>query len=151
MGDARRLQPVADIARHDERSAARQHAGLARAGAGVGSEGTRCWQARDARAGRTGSPSSIAIGRPRTAAQTGGGMTASLVLHVGLLLLLVVVAGGKVAQDYIENELTEIAYIEARYGEDVAAKVKLKEKSRRPEPPGRGRPPRGARWPGRRG
>nr|MEE4267826.1 TonB family protein [Candidatus Krumholzibacteria bacterium] len=72
------------------------------------------------------------------AAQTGGGMTASLVLHVGLLLVLVVMAGGKAAQTYIENELTEIAYIEARYGEDVAAKVKLKEPARRPEPPGRG-------------
>lgn len=73
------------------------------------------------------------------AAQTGGGMTASLVLHAGLILLLVVVAGGKAAHTYIENELTEIAYIEARYGEDVAAKVKMKETPRvRPEPPGRG-------------
>lgn len=72
------------------------------------------------------------------AAQTGGGMTASVVIHAGLLLLLVLVAGGKAAQNYIENELTEIAYIEARYGEDVAAKVKLKEPPRRPEPPGRG-------------
>ena len=66
--------------------------------------------------------------------QTTGGMTASFVLHAGLLFLLTVMAGGQAARAMIENELTEIAYIEARYGEDVAAKVKM----RRPEPPGRG-------------
>ncbi|RKZ11717.1 hypothetical protein DRQ50_13150, partial [bacterium] len=70
--------------------------------------------------------------------QTRGGMTASFVLHAGLLFLLTVMVGGQAARTMMDNELTEIAYIEARYGEDVAAKVKMREKPRRPEPPGRG-------------
>ncbi len=70
---------------------------------------------------------------------TGGGMAASFVLHGGLLLLLALLAGRQAAIIHEGGELTEIAYIEAKYGEDVAAKVKLKEKPRlRPEPPGRG-------------
>jgi TonB family protein len=64
--------------------------------------------------------------------QTTGGMTVSVVLHAALLLALVAAAGAHVVRKGLEQELTEIAYIEARYGEDVAAKVKLK------EPPGRG-------------
>jgi len=70
---------------------------------------------------------------------TGGGMAASFVIHGGLLLLLVLLVGQQAASISAGGELTEIAYIEAKYGEDVAAKVKLKEKPRfRPEPPGRG-------------
>jgi TonB family protein len=69
-----------------------------------------------------------------------GGMAASFVLHGALLLLLAVVVGRQAAVITEGGELTEIAYIEAKYGEDVAAKVKLKEKpvARRPEPPGAG-------------
>lgn len=80
---------------------------------------------------------------------TGGGMAASFVIHGGLLLLLALVAGRQAAVIQQGGELTEIAYIEARYGEDVAAKVKIKEKAveqakvqeaprARPEPPARG-------------
>ena len=70
---------------------------------------------------------------------TRGAMTASFVLHGGLLLLLALLAGRQAAIINEGGELAEIAYIEARYGEEVAAKVKLKEKPRmRPEPPGRG-------------
>jgi len=64
--------------------------------------------------------------------QTTGGMTVSIALHAALLALLAAAAGAHVVRKGLENELTEIAYIEARYGEDVAAKVRLK------EPPGRG-------------
>jgi len=70
--------------------------------------------------------------------QTTGGMTASFVLHAGLLFLLTLAVGVRVASQTIEDELMEIAYIEARYGEDVAAKVKLKESQWRPSPAGRG-------------
>lgn len=70
--------------------------------------------------------------------QTSGGMTVSVVLHAALLTVLAVAAGAHVVREGLEDELTEIAYIEARYGEDVAAKVKLKDPLRRPEPPGRG-------------
>ena len=70
--------------------------------------------------------------------QTTGGMTASFVLHAGLLFLLTLAVGARVASQTIEDELMEIAYIEARYGEDVAAKVKLKESQWRPSPAGRG-------------
>jgi TonB family protein len=70
---------------------------------------------------------------------TRGGMTASFVIHGGLLLLLALVAGRQAAIINEGGELMEIAYIEAKYGEDVAAKVKIKEAPRmRPEPPGRG-------------
>ena len=66
--------------------------------------------------------------------QTTGGMTASVIAHAGLLLLLTLATGARAVSQAMDRELTEIAYIEARYGEDVASKVKL----RRPEPPGRG-------------
>ncbi|MFO7655115.1 MAG: TonB family protein [Candidatus Krumholzibacteriia bacterium] len=69
---------------------------------------------------------------------TGGGMAVSCILHGGLLLLLIVTMGRQAAELGGDDPLTEIAYIEARYGEDVAAKVKLREKLRRPEPPGMG-------------
>ncbi len=70
---------------------------------------------------------------------TGGGMAASVALHGGLLLLLALLMGRQALVRQEGGELTEIAYIEARYGEDVAAKVKMKEKPRgRPEPPGTG-------------
>jgi TonB family protein len=66
-------------------------------------------------------------------------MAASLILHAGLILLLGTLVGGQAALSRMQDELTEIAYIEARYGEDVAAKVKIKERpSLRPEMPGRG-------------
>ena len=69
--------------------------------------------------------------------QTTGGMTASFVLHAGLLFLLTVGRGRRRwPVRRVEDELMEIAYIEARYGEDVAAKVKLKETPWRPEPRG---------------
>jgi len=70
--------------------------------------------------------------------QTKGGMTVSFILHAGLLFLLTLAVGAKVASQTAGDELMEIAYIEARYGEDVAAKVKLKEKLWRPSPAGRG-------------
>ena len=74
-----------------------------------------------------------AISRSR---QTGGSFAASTVIHVLALLLLAFMAGRE-AVEYLQNdELTEIAYIEARYGEDVAQKVKLKKLD--PGPPGRG-------------
>lgn len=70
---------------------------------------------------------------------TRGGMATSFVLHGGLLLLLALMVGRQAALINEGGELMEIAYIEAKYGEDVAAKVKIKEKSTlRPEPPGRG-------------
>jgi protein TonB len=71
--------------------------------------------------------------------QTRRGMTASAALHLALLVPLALTVGGTAVRQAAGDELTEIAYIEARYGEDVAAKVKLKETPRRrPEPPGRG-------------
>jgi TonB family protein len=72
---------------------------------------------------------------------TGGGMALSFALHGGLLLLLGLMAGHQASLIKEGGELTEIAYIEATYGEDVAAKVKLKQKpiqKPRPEPPGQG-------------
>lgn len=64
-----------------------------------------------------------AIDRSR---QTGGSLAASTGLHVLLLLLLTFLVGREAAERWTGDELTEIAYIEARYGEDVAEKVKLK-------------------------
>ncbi len=70
---------------------------------------------------------------------TRGGMATSFVLHGALLAVLALMAGRQAARVDNGAELMEIAYIEARYGEDVAAKVKIKETPRpRPEPPGRG-------------
>lgn len=71
--------------------------------------------------------------------QTGGSMTTSVALHAALLFALTLMMGGPAIKDALQEQLTEIAYIEAHYGEDVAAKVKLKEPPRRkPEPPGAG-------------
>jgi protein TonB len=70
--------------------------------------------------------------------QTRGGLAASGAIHAALLLLLIIAMGRQVQELDLGHELTEIAYIEARYGEDVAAKVKLKAPPRRPEPFGMG-------------
>ena len=75
----------------------------------------------------------LAIDRSR---QTGGSFAASTVIHVLALLLLTFLAGREAIEHLQGDELTEIAYIEARYGEDVAQKVKLKKLD--PGPPGRG-------------
>jgi len=70
---------------------------------------------------------------------TQGGMFLSFAIHAGLLVLLMTMVGQQVATALDTDELTEIAYIEARYGEDVAAQVKLKERPRgNPEPFGMG-------------
>ncbi len=60
-------------------------------------------------------------------AATSGGFGVSIAVHGGLLLLLMFIMqmGPKII-DSAMDELNEIAYIEARYGEDVAKKVKLK-------------------------
>jgi TonB family protein len=74
-------------------------------------------------------------------AQTGGSFLASIVVHALLLLLLTLVIGRAALEKLADYELTHIAYIEARYGEDVAEKVKLKELPSRklaPGPPGPG-------------
>ncbi len=58
---------------------------------------------------------------------TGGGFGISLGLHGALLLLLLMLMRmGAQGVDQIADELTEIAYIEAKYGEEVAEKVRLK-------------------------
>ncbi len=62
---------------------------------------------------------------------TGGAMASSVGIHMGLFLLLGLMLSTHAARLSSSNGLTEIAYIEARYGEDVAAKVVIK------EPPGR--------------
>ncbi len=60
-------------------------------------------------------------------AATSGGFGVSIAVHGGLLLLLMfIMQMGPKLVDGVMDELTEIAYIEARYGEDVAKKVKLK-------------------------
>ncbi len=72
---------------------------------------------------------------------TGGGMALSFAIHAGLLLGLGLMVGHQAAMIEEGGELTEIAYIEATYGEDVAAKVKMRKKPSpvpKPEPPGRG-------------
>ncbi len=72
---------------------------------------------------------------------TGGGMAVSFAIHAGLLLMLGLMVGHQAAMMDAGGELTEIAYIEAHYGEDVAAKVKLRQKASpvpKPQPPGRG-------------
>lgn len=73
--------------------------------------------------------------------QTGGSFATSVVVHILVLLLVIFLAGREVADRFSGDELTEIAYIEARYGEDVAEKVKLKElpgRKNAPGPPGPG-------------
>ena len=70
---------------------------------------------------------------------TQGSIALSFAIHGGLLLLLFIMISRQVAMVQEGGELTEIAYIEARYGEDVAAKVKMKAKPRRDlSPPGMG-------------
>lgn len=67
--------------------------------------------------------------------QTGGSFAASALVHALLLLLLSLVAGRAAIDHFAQNELTHIKYIEARYGEDVAEKVKLKDVApRKPAP-----------------
>lgn len=70
---------------------------------------------------------------------TGGGMALSIGLHAAILLLIGVVAGHQAPMATGDDDLMEIAYVEATLGEDVVAKVKAKQKPRpRPEPAGRG-------------
>jgi TonB family protein len=72
---------------------------------------------------------------------TRGSLVASTALHALLFLLLLYQVGRQAGLLEKVGELTEIAYIEATYGEDVAAKVKLKQMPLRPqlaEEPGRG-------------
>jgi len=57
---------------------------------------------------------------------TRGGLIASVVIHAALLFLLFFYLERQAAGNVEGEELTEIAYIEAHYGEDVAAKVRLK-------------------------
>ncbi len=60
-------------------------------------------------------------------AATGGGFGVSIAVHGALLLfLLLVMRMGASSVNQVVDELTEIAYIESRYGEDVAEKVRLK-------------------------
>jgi TonB family protein len=62
-------------------------------------------------------------------AATTGGFTTSVIIHSALLLLFfVLMRAGPAGVEEVMDELTEIAYIEARYGEDVAKKVRLKTK-----------------------
>ena len=60
---------------------------------------------------------------------TTGGFATSLALHAGLFLLLMLMmrAGADTVQQAVD-ELTEIAYIEERYGKDVAEQVRVKTK-----------------------
>ncbi len=72
---------------------------------------------------------------------TRGSLVASTALHALLFLLLLYQVGRQTGLLDKVGELTEISYIEATYGEDVAAKVKLKQMPLRPqlaEEPGRG-------------
>ncbi len=70
---------------------------------------------------------------------TGGGMAFSFGIHAAMLLLIGVMAGRQAAVQIEEDDLMEIAYVEATLGEDIIAKVKAKQKPRsRPEPAGRG-------------
>ena len=62
-------------------------------------------------------------------AATTGGFTTSMIVHGGLLLLVFLfMRMGPAGVEEVMDELTEIAYIEARYGEDVAKQVRLKTK-----------------------
>jgi TonB family protein len=71
---------------------------------------------------------------------TRSSLAASTGLHALLLLLLIWQVGRQTGLIDDSRELTEIAYIEAHYGEDIAAKVKLKSLERRGllQEPGRG-------------
>lgn len=60
---------------------------------------------------------------------TSGGFSLSFGLHAALFLLLVLMLRmGPEGMEQVMDELTEIAYIEARYGEDVAKQVRMKTK-----------------------
>lgn len=60
-------------------------------------------------------------------AATSGGFGVSFGVHAALLLLLLFMMRiGATGVSEMVDELTEIAYIESRYGEDVAEKVRLK-------------------------
>ena len=60
-------------------------------------------------------------------AATSGGFGVSFGVHAALLLLLIFMMRiGATGVSEMVDELTEIAYIESRYGEDVAEKVRLK-------------------------
>jgi TonB family protein len=60
---------------------------------------------------------------------TSGGFSLSFAIHGGLFLLLAMLMRmGPDGVDQVVDELTEIAYIEARYGEDVAKQVRMKTK-----------------------
>ena len=72
---------------------------------------------------------------------TGGAMTLSITLHAAMLLVLGLIATHQMDNKVEEQVFTEIAYVEATLGEDVAAKVKARKKTNpRPkaEPAGRG-------------
>ncbi len=69
---------------------------------------------------------------------TGGGMGASFVLHATVLLLLSLLASRQMSAPQSRPELTEISYVEAAPGEDVAALVQEQVK---PEPPVRSEMP----------
>ncbi len=60
-------------------------------------------------------------------APTRGGMIVSTGIHGLLLLLGIVYCGHQALSVEAREELVEISYIEARYGEDVAAKVRMKQ------------------------
>ncbi len=60
---------------------------------------------------------------------TTGGFSTSVAIHGGLLLIaFLFMRAGSAGMNEVMDELTEIAYIEARYGEDVAKQVRLKTK-----------------------
>ncbi len=62
-------------------------------------------------------------------AATTGGFTTSVAIHGAILLLFfVLMRMGPAGVEEAMDELTEIAYIEARYGEDVAKQVRMKTK-----------------------
>jgi len=62
---------------------------------------------------------------------TTGGFTTSVAIHGAILLLFfVLMRVGPAGMEEAMDELTEIAYIEARYGEDVAKQVRMKTKPR---------------------
>jgi TonB family protein len=62
-------------------------------------------------------------------AATSGGFVTSVAIHAAFALFLVLVLRMNVDKvDAVMDELTEIAYIEERYGEDVAKQVRMKTK-----------------------
>jgi len=62
-------------------------------------------------------------------AATTGGFATSVAIHAAFALFLVLVLRMNVDKvDAVMDELTEIAYIEERYGEDVAKQVRMKTK-----------------------